>query len=230
MQQIWLEEIGITVWLSQQTSLALRLFVTQDQLHMLEALSFLQHKPCPRARPNYPLFPTSCRYPQQVPSTLLKRQQGQSRLTHSVVFLWTTGRKKCSLTAVLVIKKKSACLWRSVKIAMCLQYKGKQERGKLGGGGSRAFQSRSHEGVMFALHFAFLLSAAWGASTSTTQKSGIMGSNAYWLCKKKHLGRNPKIIAVGVYLAPARWYSVRMQDQYYRLFQFFKNSWKIWSS
>lgn len=54
---------------------------------------------------------------------------------------------------------------------MCLQYKGKQEREKLGGGvgGSRAFQSRSHEGVMFALHFAFLLSAAGDASTSTTQ-------------------------------------------------------------
>ena len=67
-------------------------------------------------------------------------------------------------------KKKSACIWRSVKIAMCLQYKGKQEREKWGGvGGSRAFQSRSHEGVMSALHFAFPLSAAWGAAISITQ-------------------------------------------------------------
>ena len=99
----------------------------------LQALSFVKHKPFQGAQPFYPLT-SILQVPQAGSLKSAPTSMKPIKMDSLRAFCLDNWGKEmfitCSVCNKINLKIKSSCIWRPVKIAVCLQYKEEQEKGK----------------------------------------------------------------------------------------------------
>ena len=110
---------------------------TEDTCHSrpapLEALSFVKHKPFQGAQPFY-LLTSILQVSQAGSLKSAPTSMKPIKVDPLRAFCLNNWGKEmfitCSIRNKINLKIKSSCIWRPVKIAICLQYKEEQEKGK----------------------------------------------------------------------------------------------------